>query len=216
MASERFLNLNEEKKKRILEAAREEFSSVPFEAVSINKIIQNAGISRGSFYTYFESKRDLLNELHRDDEENSQTFLKELIIKNHGDYWTALRQWLDFVVSYRESARMKQSLGIIMNTAVSLNLIFNKDTRPAFPGHQSHRSMLSWLRENLDPQKVDVSGTEEEFAAVIKMTFGMTVMMVAHILMNPDKQEELLRQYELSMKYMKMGASPEMRSGNQS
>ena len=33
---------------------------VPYEKVSINQIIHNADISRGSFYTYFVDKKDLL------------------------------------------------------------------------------------------------------------------------------------------------------------
>ncbi len=60
MPSERFLKLSEEKQKRIVEAAVNEFARVPFENVSINQIIREADISRGSFYTYFEDKRDLL------------------------------------------------------------------------------------------------------------------------------------------------------------
>ena len=46
MPTERFYKLPEEKKKAIRDAAMEECIRVPFEKVSINKIIQNAGISR--------------------------------------------------------------------------------------------------------------------------------------------------------------------------
>lgn len=59
MPTERFLNLPEEKKKRIIQASITEFARVPFEEVSINRIIQEADISRGSFYQYFEDKQDL-------------------------------------------------------------------------------------------------------------------------------------------------------------
>ena len=66
MPTERFNKLPEEKKKAIRDAAMEECIRVPFEKVSINKIIQNAGISRGSFYTYFEDKRDLVRYIFSD------------------------------------------------------------------------------------------------------------------------------------------------------
>ncbi|MDD3478651.1 MAG: TetR/AcrR family transcriptional regulator [Candidatus Izemoplasmatales bacterium] len=55
-----FHHLPEEKREAILSAARREFSRVPFAKTSINRIIQEAGIPRGSFYMYFEDKEDLL------------------------------------------------------------------------------------------------------------------------------------------------------------
>ena len=66
MASERFLNLPEEKKQRIINAAREELSSVPYDALSINRIVKAAGIPRGSFYDYFADKDDLIEYLMGD------------------------------------------------------------------------------------------------------------------------------------------------------
>ena len=43
----------------IREAAIREFSRVPLDKVSINKIVKYADISRGSFYTYFQDKEDV-------------------------------------------------------------------------------------------------------------------------------------------------------------
>ncbi len=60
MATVRFLKLPEEKKKRILLAGFQEFARYPYRDASINRIIKNAEISRGSFYTYFEDKMGLL------------------------------------------------------------------------------------------------------------------------------------------------------------
>ena len=59
MPSKTFLNLPKDKQKTLIEAAEREFSRVDFFSSSINQIIQDAGISRGSFYMYFEDKEDL-------------------------------------------------------------------------------------------------------------------------------------------------------------
>jgi AcrR family transcriptional regulator len=59
MATSRFANLDEDKQQAILQAAAEEFAAKGFEAASINQIIENAGISKGSMYYYFEDKADL-------------------------------------------------------------------------------------------------------------------------------------------------------------
>lgn len=59
MPKDTFFRLPEEKKERILQAAVREFSSVIFTDASINRIIREAQIPRGSFYQYFEGKEDL-------------------------------------------------------------------------------------------------------------------------------------------------------------
>jgi AcrR family transcriptional regulator len=63
MPTERFMRLPEAKKLGIWKAAFDEFSRTTLDKISINRIIRAAGISRGSFYTYFEDKWDLLNYL---------------------------------------------------------------------------------------------------------------------------------------------------------
>lgn len=65
MPTQRFLKLKEKKKQAILDAAVHEFSRVPYSSASINQIIKEADISRGSFYTYFEDKDDLMQYMLR-------------------------------------------------------------------------------------------------------------------------------------------------------
>lgn len=70
MPKDTFYNLNEDKKKKIFDAAVKEFSIRRFSDASINQIIKTAGISRGSFYQYFDGKEDLylyvVKEISRD------------------------------------------------------------------------------------------------------------------------------------------------------
>lgn len=63
MPSKTFMNLPTGKQKALLDAAVKEFYRVPYTEVSINQIILNAHISRGSFYTYFTDKNDLFGYL---------------------------------------------------------------------------------------------------------------------------------------------------------
>ncbi|WP_425755855.1 TetR/AcrR family transcriptional regulator [Ihubacter sp. rT4E-8] len=60
MPKDTYYNLSDEKRLRIFNAAVDELIRVPFSEISINQIIQNAGISRGSFYQYFVDKHDLI------------------------------------------------------------------------------------------------------------------------------------------------------------
>lgn len=59
MPTETFLRLPQEKRNRFLDAAWEAFTDVAFADVSINQIVRQAGIPRGSFYQYFADKEDL-------------------------------------------------------------------------------------------------------------------------------------------------------------
>lgn len=56
---ETFYNLNDEKKKRVIDATLEEFALSGYEKTSLDTIIGRAGISKGGLYEYIESKEDL-------------------------------------------------------------------------------------------------------------------------------------------------------------
>lgn len=59
MPKETFYNLPEEKRERVIEAALEEFGAYPFHQARVTAIAEKAGIAKGSFYQYFEDKKDL-------------------------------------------------------------------------------------------------------------------------------------------------------------
>ena len=59
MPRETFYNLPDEKRKRIEAAAIQEFKEYSYDTSSINRIVENSEISKGSFYQYFEDKKDL-------------------------------------------------------------------------------------------------------------------------------------------------------------
>lgn len=59
MPKDLFFTLAKDKQSRIIEAAIGEFSKEIYQDASINQIIKEAEISRGSFYQYFEDKDDL-------------------------------------------------------------------------------------------------------------------------------------------------------------
>jgi len=75
LAKQTFLNLTEEKRNTILNAAIDEFAEYGFEASSINRIVANSGISKGSFYQYFEDKMDVFK------------YLMDVIAKEKTDYY---------------------------------------------------------------------------------------------------------------------------------
>ena len=61
MPTNTFYNLPKEKQDKVLEAAKEEFFRAKDGNVLVKNIVISAGIPRGSFYQYFESKEDLID-----------------------------------------------------------------------------------------------------------------------------------------------------------
>ena len=89
MPSDTFFRLPEEKRQRLMDAAWEEFTQVRFSDVSINKIIQNAHIPRGSFYQYFQDKTDLFSYLVRPLQHYFFDLARQEVTQVNGDLYSA-------------------------------------------------------------------------------------------------------------------------------
>lgn len=85
MPSQTFLNLPEEKRQRILNAAVEEFAKYSFNDVSIAGIIELAEIPRGSFYQYFSDLKDLYKYLFHTIAERKMVYLHRAMQNNPRD-----------------------------------------------------------------------------------------------------------------------------------
>lgn len=59
MPKDTLLNLEEEKRNKIIEAAIKEFSQKGYEKGNVGSIAKNAGVSKGSMYQYFNNKGDV-------------------------------------------------------------------------------------------------------------------------------------------------------------
>jgi AcrR family transcriptional regulator len=59
MPKQTFFNLPEEKRKHIETAALNEFAEYGYDASNMNRIVEQSNIAKGSFYQYFEDKKDL-------------------------------------------------------------------------------------------------------------------------------------------------------------
>ena len=59
MPQKTFMNLSKERQKEIIDTCLREFALRDYNEVSLSKIIAKLGLAKGSFYRYFESKRDL-------------------------------------------------------------------------------------------------------------------------------------------------------------
>lgn len=66
MPKQTFFNLSSEKKNRIIKGAKEVFAQKHYSKVTIDSIVENAKIPKGSFYQYFYNKDDLFKHIFSD------------------------------------------------------------------------------------------------------------------------------------------------------
>lgn len=100
MPTKRFLQLPEEKRRRIVAAAVDELKRVPYSQLSINQIVRAAGIPRGSFYQYFADKKDLLEYLMRDYRQTLYTAVGQRLEQNGGDVFDMALFALDYTIEF--------------------------------------------------------------------------------------------------------------------
>ncbi|MBP7960646.1 MAG: TetR/AcrR family transcriptional regulator [Caldilineaceae bacterium] len=84
MPKETFFNLPEQKRQMIEEAAIDEFAAWGYDNASITRIVIACQIAKGSFYQYFEDKKDLYTYLIMHIGEEKLTFLSPVTLNGEG------------------------------------------------------------------------------------------------------------------------------------
>ncbi len=156
MPSNTFLNLPEDKRTRLMDAASREFSAKPYNEASINKIIQEAGIPRGSFYMYFQDKEELFRYLVRGYVEQLLMVLEEALLREGGDVFAAMRALFDYVWEKREE-RALGGMGA-MSAIISRN---GGMQRGALLDLLDSGKALERLRQSVNPALLDLRREED-------------------------------------------------------
>ena len=139
MASERFYRLPEEKRRLICDAAFKEFARAPIDKVSINRIIRDAEISRGSFYTYFEDKWDLLRFIMEEMRNVMQASAGHYLEESGGDIWYMLRKIFDDCLAFYQSEQTQAFMANVVNYVNSSEMFgTSRKTLEEFSGSEAN------------------------------------------------------------------------------
>lgn len=201
MPSERFYRLPEEKQRVIRQAAMREFTRAPIDKASINKIIKDADISRGSFYTYFEDKWDVLVSIFENWQNQMQTFCVENVKQHKGNLWLVLEDFLERVL---DISSKNDSFDFIRNVMAHSN---SEDMFHGFSHHadisdicNDKQNMLEkWIYENSD--KSDFRNQDyETFHRVVMLSMSAMAMAMRGFYQGESKarvKEEFAKKLEL-------------------
>ncbi len=114
MPKEAFFKLKNSKKEKIILAARYEFSNLSYDEVSINDIVKRSGISRGSFYLYFEDKWDIYAHLLKCTFASIRNRMKESIERGNNIFFTFLDVY-DYIILENSTPESVGFLARILN-----------------------------------------------------------------------------------------------------
>jgi AcrR family transcriptional regulator len=191
MVRPRFAKLPQAQQDIILRATLDEFAAHGFHDASLNRVIEMAGISKGSMYYYFDGKEDLYVHVGRVELQRLFAGIEPLPILFAADsdaFWSRLENYYLRVMTALAAA--PQLAALIRNwIAVSGN--------PALQQAQQEleQAVLPWIEEVLTAgQTVGAVRTDLPSGLLIAVVAGMGQAMDIWMLTQQFDSEESLQQ----------------------
>ncbi len=205
MPTERFFRLSEKKQKTIYDAAMQEFSRAPVDKASINRIIQHAQISRGSFYTYFPDKMDLLRYLTESELTGIEGVIADAIKDTGGDYFAVLNRIFEYLVTQSQrTTQMLDFLKNVMNNRDLLEMLGFPSSPPAPSKLSSEKSPLEHFYEHIDHSKFHFNDPND-YVALLEMGAAIMIVSVLCFYNYPDQLELIRHNFHTSLEILKNG-----------
>lgn len=192
-----FLNLPEDKKETLIEAAKKEFSRVPLFEASISNIIKTAGIPRGSFYQYFEDKEDAYFYLLEEFLKEKKTQFICALQANKGDIFGGMIDFFDYLI------HEKENLNFLKNSLLNMTHKIESKFENMFSDAAFEESYQA-LRLFIDGSYLNVSSEKEWFHA-IQLLFAITFRNLIQTFARETSYEEAMDNYRLDIQLIKNG-----------
>ena len=168
MIKSTFYNLPPEKKNRIIKAIKKELSEYPREKISINRIVKEANISRGSFYQYFDDKLDIIDLIIADLSEQVTEFTKKSLLENDGNLFSVTIGLYDKIV---EIINRKNEKNLSKNLLLSLRVnedLFADFIQYRFPANDIETTLNYIVDSYINPIYLNCK-TKEEIIYIISI-----------------------------------------------
>lgn len=168
MPTKAFYNLEIGKQKQLLDAAKKEFSIHLFEEASINKIIKDINMPRGSFYLYFENKEDIYLYILENYLKSFKNVLFELLKENNNDIFKSMVCLYDYIVDNK-----KLDHTLITNIFINMN---SKQIEMAIP---------KLLKKEVDGSIISATDfknynvEEDEIEVIMSILFPLLFMSIS-------------------------------------
>lgn len=181
MPTDTFLKLPNEKKNKILEAAKKEIVAAKTEEISIKNIVEDAEIARGSFYQYFLSKEDMIKYLREKQMEELKQKIEKELQKCSGEITDVFLTIYDCsIYQIVKNKDKKVYAKIFANIKAGEENYFLKP-----PKEENHNFYEKYIRKD----KLNIT-EEEDFRIMISMFHAITSYSIGHTIKTKEFEKE--------------------------
>lgn len=198
-----FYNLPEEKRQRLMDAVWQEFTSVSYMDVSINKIIQNAGISRGSFYQYFAGKQDLFSYLLSTVYQTIKDIFVAQLTAHNNDLFAAIFGIYDLILWKKSKPRSIDNHQKIYSL---MRLNFELDLNQFMSGLNLEE--IADSLQTLLLQSGYQPGNQQECLALLHLLMSVGLSNLADVFRHPQREEQNRKVLETQLELIRRGILP--------
>jgi AcrR family transcriptional regulator len=200
MPTNTFFKLSKEKQNNIIEASLKEFKRVLLRDASINKIIKDANIPRGSFYNYFEDINDLyIYSIYKYRKKFINLF-KQSLNNKQGDLVETTKIIYDEIIYHCTRDDNKQ---LIKN--IFLNFNYNISIKNRLECEQlNDKYEIIKILEQIDKKKLNIK-TEEELLYIIDIIIGFVMHGLIEIFLDNKKPEQIREKINIQLDILKRG-----------
>ena len=187
MPKQTFFNLPKDKRETIINAAIDEFSEYGLENASTNRIVANSGISKGSFYQYFEDKQDVFMYLLSVLEREKMDFFKDMHPPSMNmDTFEYFRWMIKLGMEFNSAyPRMTQAVSRVL---LGEGLYYGKNF--ASYREKTTQALSMMIQQAIERGEVDPS-VDVELAVMVMDTWSNAIS--TYILNEGMKQKDILK-----------------------
>ena len=204
MPKSTFFNLPEEKRKKIIDCAKKEFSKYSFYDVSIKRVIKDAGVSRGSFYQYFENKEDLFIYLLDSFKDKVIETVKNKIDTDGYDIFEIQLAIFDYITN---EGMKSDDRDLIITFISNLDIKFGSHLIKYIKAHESLSDRKYCISvDSINNIKIK---TEKEFMALRSIVFSSLINELTAYFIKEKTLEECREELIIISSIVKYGISKE-------
>ena len=144
----------ERRRKELLSAAWELFGEKGFDATTIDDITQGVGVSHGTFYVYFSSKEEVLQQLGQELLEDMLAFARDMLSRKEFSPQERLFRMVKHLLAFHEGQEFRMDLHNIIHRKMHDRLV-EEGRRLFLP------LVISLLREGVASGQMHLSHPEE-------------------------------------------------------
>jgi len=199
MPTKQFFNLAEEKRNILLRATIDELNRVPINDFSINQVVKNAGIARGSFYIYFENVQDIIEYVMKEYKNKLSENMLKTLKKNNGDIFETYKEifiWIIDFIGSEENTNMKQNIMYCL-----VNNLNNSNVNKC---REEQQIFITELNENIDKELLNISDSKEIYL-VLDILNSISKNSIEEIVILKEDKNNIVKRYIDKIELVKKG-----------